>query len=116
MRRAQPCKCLKEQASTALSCTQGPCRHPTPYTHHHHTRHPPPAHFARTLALPSLRCRVDTVPALPTLDHAALLRAATGLLSGTGTPAHATGSAAFLLASMLNHSCEPNLEVGRFVF
>ena len=62
-------------------------------------------------------CRIDTVPALPTLDRAALLRAAAGLLSQadpaalTPSGGHATGSGVFLLASMLNHSCEPNLDV-----
>ena len=56
-------------------------------------------------------CRVDTVPELPTLDRSALLAAAAGLLSDPSAPGHATGSGAYLLASMLNHSCEPNLDV-----
>ncbi|KAI7842565.1 hypothetical protein COHA_003801 [Chlorella ohadii] len=57
--------------------------------------------------------RVDTVPPLDASDPSALLRAAAASLSGAdaGAAAHHTGSAAYLLASMLNHSCEPNLDV-----
>lgn len=63
---------------------------------------------------------MDTVPPLDPSDPAALLRAAAASLGGA-TPAggsgvagpaqHLPGSAAFLLASMLNHSCEPSLSV-----
>ena len=66
--------------------------------------------------LPPCR-RVDTVPALDPRDPAALLRAAAASLSPPvpgsdgGVHPHRTGSAAYLLASMLNHSCEPNLDV-----
>ena len=44
-------------------------------------------------------------------DPAALLRAASASLAGAGAAAHATGAAAYLLASMVNHSCEPSLDV-----
>eukprot|EP00887_Chlorella_sp_A99_P004171 scaffold23.g4171.t1 len=63
--------------------------------------------------------RVDTVPPLELSDPAALLRAAAGAVgggAGGGAAAaggtHAPGSATYALASMLNHSCEPNLDVG----
>jgi len=48
---------------------------------------------------------VDTVPPLDASDPSALLRAAAASLSGAdaGAAAHRTGSAAYLLASMLNH-------------
>ncbi|KAL4448227.1 hypothetical protein ABPG75_005446 [Micractinium tetrahymenae] len=81
--------------------------------------------------------RVDTVPPLDLSDPSALLRAAAASLGGSGAAAaafgaavpgsssggsssgsgagstaqHHPGSAAFLLASMLNHSCEPNLDI-----
>lgn len=57
--------------------------------------------------------RVDTVPALDPSDPGALLRAAAAAISGGGglPGEHQTGTAAFLLASMFNHSCEPNLAV-----
>ena len=62
---------------------------------------------------------MDTVPPLDlSSDPTALLRAAATSLGGTfaaggADPApHHTGSAVYSLASLLNHSCEPNLEVG----
>ena len=60
---------------------------------------------------PRHACRVDTVPPLDASDPSALLRAASASLAGTASVAHHTGSAAYLLASMLNHSCEPNLDI-----
>ena len=54
---------------------------------------------------------MDTIPPLDTSDPAALLRAASASLAGAASPSHRTGSAAYLLASMLNHSCEPNLDI-----
>lgn len=51
------------------------------------------------------------MPPLDRSDPTALLRAAAASLSGAAAPTHATGSAAFLLGSMLNHSCAPNLDV-----
>ena len=61
---------------------------------------------SQALWLPSAHLRrVDTVPPLDTSDPAALLRAAAASLAGAdaGAAAHHTGSAAYLLASMLNH-------------
>ncbi|GAB4817138.1 hypothetical protein N2152v2_004184 [Parachlorella kessleri] len=71
--------------------------------------------------------RVDTVPEQPALDRSAMLKAAAALVSGSSASAgnsgvapssslapsagHTTGGAVYLLASMLNHSCEPNLDV-----
>jgi len=53
--------------------------------------------------------RVDTVPPLDIqTDPAALFRAAAASVSGGG--AH-QGSAVYLLGSMFNHSCEPNVDV-----
>lgn len=51
------------------------------------------------------------MPPLDASDPAALLRAASAALAGAGDARHRTGSAAYLLASMLNHSCEPALDV-----
>ena len=64
-----------------------------------------PCTLACASGLLSHRCRVDTVPPLDTSDPSALLRAAAASLSGAdaGAAAHHTGSAAYLLASMLNH-------------
>lgn len=69
--------------------------------------------FADALARLHLNAfRVDTVPPLDTaLDPAALLRAAAASLAGAASPVHAAGSAIYLLASMLNHSCQPSLDV-----
>ena len=83
---------------------------------------------------PQHTSRVDTVPPLDlTADPSALLRAAAASLGSSATAAavpgtltpgssshssddgigspgqHLPGSAAFLLASLFNHSCEPNL-------
>ncbi|KAL4857629.1 Histone-lysine N-methyltransferase [Chlorella vulgaris] len=56
--------------------------------------------------------RVDTMPVhLDPSDPSALLKAAMAHLSDAGSASHRTGSAAYLLASMLNHSCEPCLDV-----
>lgn len=53
--------------------------------------------------------RVDTVPALDLrAGPAALLRAASGAVAGGHL---ASGSAVYLLGSMFNHSCEPNVDV-----
>ena len=54
---------------------------------------------------------MDTVPPLDASDPSALLRAAAASLAGSASAAHHTGSAAYLLASLLNHSCEPSLGV-----
>lgn len=51
------------------------------------------------------------MPPLDPSDPASLLRAASASLAGAAAPAHATGAAAYLLASMLNHSCEPCLDI-----
>jgi hypothetical protein len=56
--------------------------------------------------------RVDTVPPLDMAgDPAALLKAAAAAVSGGGTPTSPQGSAAYLMSSMFNHSCEPNVDV-----
>lgn len=56
--------------------------------------------------------RVDTVPPLDLSgDPAALLRAAAAAVGGGASPASPQGSAVYLLASMFNHSCEPNVDV-----
>jgi SET and MYND domain-containing protein len=53
--------------------------------------------------------RVDTVPPLDIqTDPAALFRAAAAAVSG-GAPHQ--GSAVYLLGSMFNHSCEPNVDI-----
>ncbi|KAG7670868.1 hypothetical protein Ndes2526A_g01356 [Nannochloris sp. 'desiccata'] len=53
--------------------------------------------------------RVDTVPPLDIqADPAALFKAAAAVVSGGGAP---QGSAVYLLGSMFNHSCEPNVDV-----
>lgn len=84
----------------------------TPLIHHTHT----------------FPLRVDTVPPLDlSADPSALLRATAASLGGSTAAAatpyatiagsggsaaqHRPGSAAFLLASLLNHSCEPNLDI-----
>jgi SET and MYND domain-containing protein len=69
--------------------------------------------FAGALARLHLNAfRVDTVPPLDAAgDPAALLRAAAASLAGAASSAHAAGSAVYLLASMLNHSCQPSLDV-----
>jgi SET domain len=56
--------------------------------------------------------RVDTVPPLDIgADPAALLKAAAAAVSGGGTPNSPQGSAVYLLGSMFDHSCEPNVDV-----
>jgi hypothetical protein len=56
--------------------------------------------------------RVDTVPPLDIQgDPAALLKAAAAAVSGGGTSTSPQGSAVYLLGSMFNHSCEPNVDV-----
>lgn len=44
-------------------------------------------------------------------NPAALLRAAASTISDSINSTQQSGSAAYLLSSMLNHSCEPNLDV-----
>ena len=58
------------------------------------------------------------MPPLDPSDPAALMRAAAASLGGGSLPGaaaaagqHHTGSAVYLLASMLNHSCEPCLDI-----
>ena len=56
--------------------------------------------------------RVDTVPPLDILsDPSALLRAAAAAVGGGGEPTSPQGSAVYLLGSMFNHSCEPNVDI-----
>lgn len=101
----------------------------------HHKLHNKPTSL-RATPTPLTLSRVDTVPPLDlTADPSALLRAAAASLGGSAAAAavpgtftqgssgqssdsgtrhpgqHLTGSAAFLLASLFNHSCEPNLVV-----
>ena len=56
--------------------------------------------------------RVDIVPPLDLAgDPAALLKAAAAVVTSGAAPTSPQGSAVYLLASMFNHSCEPNVDV-----
>jgi len=60
---------------------------------------------------PSFDAAADLTGAATAEDAGTGATAAAGEAGAEGSPAHHTGSAVYLLASMLNHSCEPNLDV-----
>ena len=70
------------------------------------------AWFTRILSRLHLNVfRVDTIPPLDVTDPSALFKAAAAAAAGGTSSTSPRGSAVYLMGSMFNHSCDPNVDV-----